>query len=263
MNNNQTTESLSRRGALRRFGKLAALTSAAMVFGDALQASPPVNPSEIHLDADKVYINNKLWFDTEGQMHIDSSTGSWGVFRATPMQSATGSAQSGNPAFSAYGLTNIYLNSFAQADQLFFVITLPNDWKEGSRIIPYVNWLPKVAMGNNQYVGWQLFISMAKSAAVFPSTATELRAYETSNVDTTSGATAGTNLISVCKSYNPATGNYDYEGLDMTGKNMHTTILCRLYRKTDTYNSNTNACLISLDFLYQRDGLGSSSQFSK
>lgn len=262
MNNNQTTESLSRRGALRRFGKLAALTSAAVVFGDALQASAPVNPSEIHLDADKVYINNKVWFDTDGHMHIESSNGLWNDLQALPIFSAN---QSSTPVWTNYAATGIYLNFFNRGDQMFFTVQLPHDWKEGSNIIPHVHWIPKNNMGTTNYVGWQLFYSIAKPGTLFPTSNTEMRAYSASNFAAGSSIAAGSHVISVFKKYNSQTGQYDDDsGISMAGNTISTVLMCRLYRMNDNFsNANDYAGLLSLSFHYERDGLGSSSQFSK
>jgi len=144
-----------------------------------------------------------------------------------------------------------YFRNNEGLEMMSFVVQLPHSWKEGTTIYPHVHWLPKTSKTGN--LEWNLDYSWqnydASTPQVFPT-------YTTSTVVATGPFVANTHRIT------SLTGG---TGLDGTGKKISSILICRIWRNSsntaDTYNDD--AGLLSLDFHYQIDTVGSRAEYVK
>lgn len=144
-----------------------------------------------------------------------------------------------------------YFRNNEGLEMMSFVVQLPHSWKEGTTIYPHVHWLPKATKTGN--VEWNLDYSWqnydAATPQVFPS-------YTTSTVVATGSFVANTHKIT------SLTGG---TGLDGTSKKISSILICRIWRNSsnaaDTYADD--AGLLSLDFHYQIDTVGSHAEYVK
>jgi hypothetical protein len=139
--------------------------------------------------------------------------------------------------------------------ELFFIVQLPHDYKEGSTIYPHVHWSSKVAAGT-QRIKWVLTYQWVNHTENFAATS--------------SGSASGYTLAGA----NPSRSVNAYEhvitplgsGIDGTGKKISSILMCRLYRDgSDTTNDDFTGSgfLLSFDFHYEIDSFGSDSEYTK
>jgi hypothetical protein len=136
-------------------------------------------------------------------------------------------------------------------EAMSFVVQMPHSWKEGTMIYPHIHWLPKSSESGN--VQWNLDYSWqnydSATPLVFPT-------YTTSTVVTSGPFVANTHRIT------SLTGG---TGLDGTGNKISSILICRIWRNSsngaDTYRDD--AGLLSLDFHYQIDTVGSRAEYVK
>lgn len=144
-----------------------------------------------------------------------------------------------------------YFRNNEGLEMMSFVVQLPHSWKEGSTIFPHVHWLPKADKTGN--VQWNLDYSWQNYD---PTTPQVFPAYTTSTVVTAGPFVANTHRITSLTSGT---------GLDGTGKKISSILICRIWRNSsnaaDTYTDD--AGLLSLDFHYQIDTVGSRAEYVK
>ncbi len=138
--------------------------------------------------------------------------------------------------------------------EVFFSVQLPHNWREGSPIYPHVHWAPQTT-GQNGAVVWGLeytWVNYNETTPIaFPNsvimTATSASINGTSDADK--------HLITPLGTLTP-NGNQD---------KISSILMCRFYRKSgdsaDTYNGD--AAVLSVDFHYEMDGIGSHTQYVK
>ncbi|MDD5150921.1 MAG: hypothetical protein PHC28_10670 [Flavobacterium sp.] len=144
-----------------------------------------------------------------------------------------------------------YFRNNEGLEMMSFVVQIPHSWKEGTVIYPHIHWIPNASRTGN--VEWNLDYSWqnydATTPQVFPT-------FTTSTVVTTGPFVANTHRIT------SLTGG---SGLDGTGKKISSVLICRIWRNSsnsaDTYGDD--AGLLSLDFHYQIDTVGSREQYVK
>ena len=145
--------------------------------------------------------------------------------------------------------------STGNEQEVFFSVQLPHNWREGSPIYPHVHWSPQTT-GQNGAVVWGLEYTWVNyndtTPLVFPNTII---------ITTTSAAVNGTSdadkhLITPWATLTPIVGTQD---------KISSILMCRFYRKSgdaaDTYNGDT--AVLSVDFHYEINGIGSHSQYVK
>lgn len=136
-------------------------------------------------------------------------------------------------------------------EAMSFVVQIPHSWKEGTIIYPHIHWLPKASESGN--VQWNLDYSWQNYDATTP---LAFPTYTTSTVVATGPFVANTHRIT------SLTGG---TGLDGTGKKISSILICRIWRNAsytaDTYTDD--AGLLSLDFHYQIDTVGSRAEYVK
>ncbi len=152
------------------------------------------------------------------------------------------------------GSTGVFANLFSATseEELFFSVLLPHDWKVGSDIVAHVHWLPTANGTGSQKVSWGLEYTLSELGTVFPNTTISYG--NTSNPDET---------LVINKQYIT-----DIVTIDMSSiTTIASLIICRVFRDatgtglTDDYTSD--AALLEIDFHYQKDALGSISEFIK
>lgn len=130
------------------------------------------------------------------------------------------------------------------ADELFTVIELPHNYKEGTDLRPHIHWTPDTAVIAN--VKWQMSYSMADVDGLFPA-ATTLAVVQ---------ATSGVNVHKAAE-FDPV--------IPGVGLKIGAQIAIRIFRAADdpqdTYTGS--AKLLSFGIHYQTDTLGSRNVFTK
>lgn len=198
---------------------------------------PPISPNDVARWADdelnKVGISLSQQFDNEPvweRIVVDGN-----AVKPHP----TGS----KPDFSEMvGLIHLYSFDGGLDEEVHFSCLLGHGWKEGSTIIPIVRWTCSTATVGATVI-WELHRTFANIGGTFAANITasattsvsaSLRVYET----TLGAITANTSLMNV-------------------------NLLGRLIRRgiADTYNADVG--LLGIDFLIQKDGLGSVKRGSK
>ncbi|PKP24778.1 MAG: hypothetical protein CVU03_10900 [Bacteroidetes bacterium HGW-Bacteroidetes-2] len=193
------------------------------------------NSTKVEADGTLVFEGNaEVWDDLRVSMDKGSSSASLDYFLGS----------SGGQIW--------YFRDDKGLETLSFQVQLPHSYKEGTNIYPHLHWSPKVT--KNGYVKWNLDYTWvnydASTPLVFP-------ANITSTVIARGPFTAKTHLITGL-----TTGGV---GLNGTGKKVSSILICRLWRDSgdsqDTYTDD--AGLLSLDFHYQIDMVGSRTQYTK
>ncbi|MFZ4772151.1 MAG: hypothetical protein ACOYLO_18350 [Ferruginibacter sp.] len=136
-------------------------------------------------------------------------------------------------------------------DEMYFVVQLPHDWREGTVIYPHIHWTPSVAGAAGPTVPkWDLQYTWANLGEVYP-------AYVTISGSTTTNS----EVLVASKTYITALGG----GIDGSGKRISSMLICRIYRDGD-HTSDTFAGLagaLEIDFHYEKSSMGSRLQYIK
>ncbi|MBA4318355.1 MAG: hypothetical protein C0412_08135 [Flavobacterium sp.] len=135
-------------------------------------------------------------------------------------------------------------------EAMSFVVQLPHSWKEGTILYPHIHWLPKASEAGT--VEWNLDYSWQNYDATTPLV---FATYTTSTVTVAGPFVANTHRITPLAS----------SGLNGAGKKISSILICKIWRNSsntgDTYRDD--AGLLSLDFHYQIDTVGSRAEYVK
>jgi hypothetical protein len=194
---------------------------------------------------------NNTKIDADGTVMFEGEAEVWDDLRVS-MDKGSSSASLGYSPGESSGGQIWYFRDAKGLETLSFQVQLPHTYKEGTNIYPHLHWTPLTSRSGN--VEWNLDYTWVNfdetTPSAFPSTTT-------TTVVATGPFTARTHLIT------PLTVNND--GLDGTGKKVSSILICRLWRNSansaDTYGDD--AGLLSFDFHYQINSVGSKSQFIK
>ena len=158
----------------------------------------------------------------------------------------------GSGSRGVYTFTFENQNSSSNEEEVFFSVQLPHNWKEGSTIYPHVHWSPQGS--NSGSVVWGLEYTWVNYDATTPLSFPSTTIITVTSASVTS-ADADKHFIT---SFNPITPS-------ATQNKISSILMCRFFRKSadasDTYNGN--AAVLSFDFHYEIDAVGSHSQFTK
>lgn len=136
-------------------------------------------------------------------------------------------------------------------EAMSFVVQLPHSWKEGTAIYPHIHWMPKASESGT--VEWNLDYSWQNYD---PTTPLAFPTFTTSTVTVAGPFVANTHRLT------SLTGG---AGLIGTDKKISSILICKIWRNSsngaDTYNDD--AGLLSLDFHYQIDTVGSRTEYTK
>ncbi len=173
---------------------------------------------------------------------------------------------SGNsaPGWTLFCAPGIYNWEYANVDaeELFFSVQLPHDYKEGTRIFPHIHWSTNIAKGDapgTNRVAWFLDYQWVNHQSAYSSSAfTTIGGYALAGV-------TGRSLAAYEHAITPMNDESEFGGIDGAGKTISSILVCRLRRtgtnSNDTYNGS--AFLLSFDFHYQIDSFGSGEPFIK
>jgi hypothetical protein len=136
-------------------------------------------------------------------------------------------------------------------EAMSFVVQIPHSWKEGTIIYPHLHWMPKASESGT--VEWNLDYSWQNYD---PTTPLAFPTYTTSTATVAGSFVANTHRI---------TSLTNGAGLNGSDKKISSILICKIWRNSsnsaDTYRDD--AGLLSLDFHYQIDTVGSRSEYVK
>jgi len=149
------------------------------------------------------------------------------------------------PDFDVFiGQTRTFLFDPASTESVHFSVQIPHSYKLGTNLLPHVHWAPTDATTGT--VTWKLEYTIANVDGTFPTTT----------------------VLSVSDVSDEVAFKHQFADLgDITGTaidNVSTMLICRLFRDVgdgDDYASD--AALLEIDFHFQLDDLGSSSETAK
>lgn len=192
---------------------------------------------------------NHTKFETDGTVMFEGNATVWDDLRVSVDNGSSSATLGYMPGDNAGGQIWYFLNAKA-LETLTFQVQLPHSYKEGTNIYPHIHWTPRVSGSGN--VEWNLDYTWVNYDATTP---LAFPATTTSTVVATGPFTLRTHLITSLAS----------GGLDGTGKKVSSILICRIWRNSgntaDTYADD--AGLLSLDFHYQIDTVGSRAEYVK
>jgi hypothetical protein len=194
---------------------------------------------------------NDTKIEADGTIMFEGNATVWDDLRVAP-DAGSSSATLGYLPGEASGGQIYYFRDDKDLETLTFQVQLPHSYKEGTNIYPHIHWTPFKSESGN--VEWNLDYTWVNydsgTPLVFPATTT-------STVVATGPFTLRTHLIASLTS-----GGV---GLDGTNKKVSSILICRIWRDSrnaaDTYQDD--AGLLSLDFHFQIDTVGSRGEFTK
>ena len=208
-------------------------------------------------------LEQRLKIDKDGQFIIGSATDNT-TFSPTGTQRMNGSATVWNdlnipglavrtagindPVLSSFGsTTKIYTFSGSQMNEVFFTVQNTHGYKEGSSIEPHIHWAPMTSPATSLNVRFGLDYQWQNYTAVFTATDSTVLA---------TGATGTMGYKHQITSFGTLSG---------TDKSISSVLVCRLYRlpadAADTYTGDVG--LLSIDFHFESDSLGSNTEYGK
>lgn len=162
-------------------------------------------------------------------------------------------AATGSPILDAFASLTLKVYSFDKAtdESLYFNITIPHDYKQGTDLLPVIAFAPMASAVTPTSVVWGLEYIWQNRR------------------DTASSLLADTILSSTIDPSETLVGFKHYiaelDRIDGTGKEINSILTCRVFRdadnKDDTFDND--AGLLSLYFIYERDTLGSNTESTK
>jgi hypothetical protein len=191
--------------------------------------------------------------EPDGTIILNDSATVYEDYRVTPLLrlNTDGTINNTGPTFTQIGSSGLYAFTFADGttDNVYFEVQLPHNWDEGTNVYPHVHWIP--ATSGNGTVEWSLQYQWVNIGGSFSGTATT--------------PVTGTQSVNGNQYQSFMTGLGG--GINGTGKTISSILLCHLYRVAgsgsvaDDYNGS--ALLLSVDFHYRINGMGSHSLTTK
>lgn len=207
-------------------------------------------------EAQEVKINANFTIEADGTMAVSNDATVWDDLRVPLSEPSTGKVLpewNTFPYGSASGTTP-YLNWFRASgvDEMYFVVQLPHDWDQGTTIMPHIHWSPSQDGASGPTVPrWALQYAWASLGETFPGYTT---IYGTT--------TTPSEVLVKSRHYLTQLGS---EGIIATGKTISSMLVCRIFRDggddTDTFSGLAGA--LEIDFHYQRNTMGSRTEFAK
>lgn len=210
--------------------------------------------------AQEVKINTNLVVETDGTVRMDNSATVWDDLRVPLSEPATGTLIPDWAKF-PYGsaISGPYLNWFKASgiDEMYFVVQLPHDWKEGSAIFPHIHWVPSENGASGKLPKWGLQYAWLNIGETFTSFTT---IYGTTTVPADVSLTASRQYLT------PLFAGTTNAGISGTGKTISSMLVCRIFRDGDDATEDTyggRAGALEVDFHYERNTIGSRSEYTK
>ncbi len=145
-----------------------------------------------------------------------------------------------------------YFFDKSNEQELYFLVQMPHDWKEGSTIFPHVHWTANTSVGTTK-VRWGLEYTWVNVTETLGNTTI---IYGEDPIAPVGTVTAYKHAITEL-----AVGT----GIIATGKTLSSFIMCRIFRDANAGSDNydNSAALLGIDFHMEIDALGSRSEYSK
>lgn len=143
----------------------------------------------------------------------------------------------------------------SDSPELFFMVQMPHNYKEGSTIYPHVHWSSTTAPGTNR-VKWVLDYQWVNLGSSFTATtSTSVNGYTIADSNPSKSLAAYESTITVLGT----------SGISGTGRTISSILLCRLHRLSSDVNDtfSGSAFLLSFDFHYEIDSFGSNGEYTK
>jgi hypothetical protein len=203
---------------------------------------------------------NNTKIEADGSLLFEGAATTFGDLTIPLYSTKTGEAGS-QPAWvkmkdNGAGSRGVYAYNFAGGteQEVFFSVQLPHNWKEGSAIYPHVHWSPQTT-GQSGTIVWGIEYTWVNYNAASPETFANTTLLTATSVSINGTASAGRHLITAFALLTP----------DNTQDKISSVLMCRFYRKggdaADTYNGN--AAVMSVDFHYEIDAIGSRTEYIK
>ncbi|HEY9115465.1 MAG TPA: hypothetical protein VIN10_12265 [Bacteroidales bacterium] len=206
-----------------------------------------------------VKINTNLVVETDGTVRMDGAAAVWDDLRVPLSEPSTGTVK---PAWHEFPYANSgsypYINWFRASgvDEMYFVVQLPHDWKEGTAIYPHIHWSPSQNGASGPTVPrWGLQYTWANIGEVFPAYTT---IYGTTTVPSET-------LVAGKMYLTPLFAGATNDGISGTGKTISSMLVCRIFRDGDNSQDNFAglAGALEVDFHYEINTLGSRTEYVK
>lgn len=181
---------------------------------------------------------NKTVVEDDGTVRFDGDAIVWDDLRVSLERGKPGSTQ---PAWTSFN-GGLYAYQFDNGEEIHFSVQLPHKWKEGTDIFPHLHFSPSSYVGTLSYVGIGLEYSWANIGDQFPAPSHAITYHDVT------GALDKEHLVS----------NFATYGLDGSGKEISSVLLCRFYRVAPASNDYADAIWgLEVDFHHQIDTCGS------
>lgn len=144
--------------------------------------------------------------------------------------------------------------SASSEQEVYFSVQLPHNWKEGTAILPHVHWSPQTT-GKTGAVVWGLEYTWVNYVAASPITFPATTIITNTSITVNGSTDQDKHLLTQIGTITP----------DNTQNKISSILMCRFFRKSgdaaDTYNGN--AAVLSVDFHYEIDAIGSRQEYIK
>ncbi len=224
--------------------------STANVAGDASVERMTIDKAGVTKIGD-IAGGNDTKIEADGTLMFEGNAEVWDDLRVSMDKGSSSASLDWFPGESS-GPQIWYFRDAKGLESLSFQVQLPHSYKEGTTIYPHLHWTPNASESGD--VEWNLDYTWVNYNPITPQV---FPAITTSTAVETGPFTQRTHLI---------TGlTVGGVGLDGTDKKISSILICRLWRNSgnsaDTYTND--AGLLSLDFHFQIDTVGSRETFSK
>jgi hypothetical protein len=199
---------------------------------------------------------NTVFLNSDYGLLLNGNTTVWDDLRVpvTSLKTAGSKDPGFAVAFSTGGSQGVFTYFFdaATEEELYFALQIPHDYKLGTNLHPHVHWFPSSA--GTGTVSWGLEYNIANITGTF------------GNTSIIYGNVATPNEVNLASKRHYLTEIGELNGSDILS--VSTMLLCRLFRNAtgvggsgDSYPQD--AGLLEVDFHYERDTLGSRTEYAK
>jgi hypothetical protein len=199
--------------------------------------------------------SNYMQVGTDGTVTLGGTATAWNDFVVNPM--TTKNTGGSSPSWALLISTNIWAYQFRDGftDELTFTVQLPHDYKQGSTIYPHIHWCPVTAAGTSR-VNWVLEYQWINLGESLSSTGSTQTGYLVVGDEGYPAISLGSKQHAITKFGS---------GISGLTKTISSIIMCRIYRNGSDGSDNytDNAALLSVDFHYEIDAFGSSTEYTK
>lgn len=198
--------------------------------------------------------------EADGTIVLEGAATVWDDFLVNPDATSRGNSNSpvwggvSESAFKKNGSSQgvfLWMFSASTEQEVYFTVQLPHKYKVGTDLSPHVHWTTATGTPTGTNVVWGLEYTVIPIGGNFPTTSILTSNTIIASIGTPAGT--GQHLITPLGAISGA-------GVDIS-----TIIVCRLFRQvTNTNDTFANEVgLLSMDFHYEIDGVGSHSAFVK